>query len=98
METAELTISLPREDVELAEQYVRAHHLTVNELIVCQLRRLRSDSDDKTHPEVKRISGLVPSDVNARAEYHERGARMRVSAAVEVEPDGRRSCHERSSS
>jgi len=71
METAELTIRLPKKDLEFATQYARAHGLTLAQLIDRQLRRLRSRTQSEIHPEVERISGLVPPQVGARAEYRE---------------------------
>jgi len=41
METAKLTVRLPKQDLEFAEEYARAHRITVNELVDRLLRRLR---------------------------------------------------------
>ncbi len=41
METAELTVQLPRQDLEFAKDYAREHRITVSELIDRYLRRLR---------------------------------------------------------
>ena len=71
MKTAELTVRLPEEDLEFAREYARAHQLTVTELIDRHLRDLRTRTSDGIHPEVEKISGLVPSVVDARAEYRE---------------------------
>ncbi len=71
METAELTIHLPKKDLEFATQYARAHGLTLAQLIDRQLRRLRIRTPAEIHPEVERISGLVPPQVDARMEYCE---------------------------
>ncbi|HEX9734081.1 MAG TPA: hypothetical protein VGG06_19085 [Thermoanaerobaculia bacterium] len=42
METATLTVCLPKQDLEFAEQYARARRITVNELVDRLLRRLRN--------------------------------------------------------
>ena len=42
METAKLTLQLPKQDLEFAEQYARARRITLSELIDRYLRRLRS--------------------------------------------------------
>lgn len=42
METAKLTVSLPKQDIEFAEEYARARRITVNELVDQLLRSLRS--------------------------------------------------------
>lgn len=41
METAKLTVRLPKQDLEFAKQYARARRITVNELFDRLLRRLR---------------------------------------------------------
>ena len=73
METRELTVQLPKDDIEFAERYAEEHRMTVAELIDRYLRRLRAGGSDKTsiHPDVERISGLVPSDIDAEALYRE---------------------------
>lgn len=70
METAKLTVRLPKEDIEFAKRYARDHRLTLTELIDRHFRQLRSQSDVDIHPEVQKISGLVPPHVDAEAEYH----------------------------
>ena len=71
METAKLTVRLPKADIEFAKRYARAHRITLTELIDRHFRRLRSQEVGEIHPEVERISGLVAPDVDAEAEYHE---------------------------
>ncbi len=71
MDTAKLTVHLPKANIGFAKRYARAHRLTLTELIDRHFRRLRSQEGGGIHPEVERISGLVPSDVDAEAEYHE---------------------------
>ncbi len=56
METAKLTVQLPKRDLEFAEQYARARRITLSELIDRYLRRLRirnsaqSPSDSRSGP------------------------------------------------
>lgn len=71
MSTAKLTVRLPKQDLEFAKQYAQEHRITVTELIDRYLRRLRGGQPVVIHPEVERISGLVPLDVDAEALYHE---------------------------
>ena len=71
METAKLTVRLPKEDVEFAKRYARAHQITVTELIDRHFRHLRSETENEIHPEVEKISGLIPPQVDAEAEYHD---------------------------
>ena len=50
METAKLTVRLPKADIEFAKRYARAHHLTLTELIDRHFRRLRSQEESEIHP------------------------------------------------
>ena len=71
METAKVTVRLPIEDIEFAKRYARDHRITLTELIDRHFRQLRSQAESEIHPEVEKISGLVPPEVDAKAEYHE---------------------------
>jgi hypothetical protein len=75
METAKLTVRLPKRDLEFAKGYAQAHRITVTELIDRYLRSLQIGSGSVLHPEVEKIAGLVPSEVDARAEYREHARR-----------------------
>lgn len=68
-DTIKLTIRLPRPDVEFAKAYAKAHGLTVTEVIDRYLRRMRALEDQAPSPELDFVTGLVPSDVDAEAEY-----------------------------
>lgn len=70
METAKLTVRLPKGDLDFAKRYAQAHRITVTELFDRYLRSLRGGSG-VIHPEVEKISGLIPPEVDARAEYRE---------------------------
>lgn len=70
-ETVKLTVRLPREDVEFAKRYARAHDLTVTEVIDRYLRRMRVLEPGQLAPELDEITGLVPADVDAEAAYRE---------------------------
>ncbi|HEX4964807.1 MAG TPA: DUF6364 family protein [Thermoanaerobaculia bacterium] len=71
MEIAKLTIRLPKTDLDFAKAYAQAHRITVTELVDRYLRSLRGRTGGAIHPEVERIAGLVPPEVDARAEYRE---------------------------
>jgi len=72
METVKLTVRLPKNDLEFAKQYAQAHRITVTELIDRCLRSLRGRAGViHIHPEVEKITGLIPPDVDAQAEYRE---------------------------
>lgn len=69
METAKLTVRLPKKDLEFAKKYAQEHRITVTELIDRYLRRLQGEQPAAIHPDVEKISGLVPTDVDAKALY-----------------------------
>ncbi|HWN43448.1 MAG TPA: DUF6364 family protein [Thermoanaerobaculia bacterium] len=75
MATAKLTVRLPREEIEFAKQYALEHRVTVAELFDRYLRRLQGASGATIHPEVEKISGLVPPDVDAKESYMDHLAR-----------------------
>ena len=67
-----LTVRLPRENLEFVKRYAAEHQLTVTDVLNRYLTRLREGAERRPiHPSVERISGLVPSDVDARALYHD---------------------------
>jgi len=70
METVKLTVRLPKSHLDFAKKYAQAHRITVTELIDRYLRSLQGRSG-AIHPEVEKISGLIPPEVDARAEYRE---------------------------
>jgi len=71
-ERRKLTVRLPQENLEFVKRYAAEHQLTVTDVLDRYLTRLREGAEGRLiHPEVERISGLVPSEVDARALYHE---------------------------
>ena len=71
-ETTKLTIHLPREHVDFAKSYARAHGVTVTEVIDRYLRRMQAIAQRAPGRELAAISGLIPHDVDVRAAW--RGA------------------------
>lgn len=67
-----LTVRLPEENVKFVKRYAAEHDATVTDVLNRFLTRLRQSRDpSKVHPEVAKISGLAPADVDAVALYHE---------------------------
>lgn len=75
MSTTKLTVRLPERDLEFAKRYAQEHRITVTELIDRYFRQLRALQESSIHPEVEKISGLIPADIDAKALYHEHVAR-----------------------
>lgn len=71
METAKLTVRLPKKDLDFAKRYAQEHRITVTELIDRYFQRLQAGQVYPIHPEVEKISGLVPSDIDTESLYHE---------------------------
>jgi len=74
METMKLTVRLPKRDLEFAKRYAKAHRITVTELIDRYLRSLQNGTGT-VHREVEKISGLIPAEVDVKAEFHEHALR-----------------------
>ena len=68
-ETTKLTIRLPAHDVAFAKRYAKAHGVTVTEVIDRYLRRMRELESYSPSPALEAITGLVPTDIDAREEY-----------------------------
>lgn len=69
MHSAKLTVRLPPSDIEFAKGYAREHGFSLTALIHRYLSRLRSSEGSRVPPEVAAITGIVPSDVDAKAGY-----------------------------
>lgn len=69
-ETTKLTIRLPREDLDFAKSYAKAHGVSVTEMIDRYLRALRGRNQQPS-AEVVRMTGLVPAEVDGEAEYRQ---------------------------
>ena len=67
--TLELTVRLPRADVEFVKDYARAHSMMVSDVIGRYLKHLRDLEQHSPSPALEAITGLVPSDVDVREEY-----------------------------
>ena len=74
MESAKLTVRLSKKDLEFARQYARAHRITMTELISRYLRSLQASEGMTIHPEVEKISGLIPADVDTLSVRRHRGS------------------------
>lgn len=71
MPTAELTLQLPAEEVEFLKDYARQHDTTVAELVARYVERLKGARPKPLHPDIVSLTGLVPTDLDVKAEYHQ---------------------------
>lgn len=70
-ETTKITIRLPRQDVEFAKAYAKAHGLSMTEVIDRHLRRLRALEQHTPSAELDAITGLLPPDLDAEQAYRD---------------------------
>jgi hypothetical protein len=70
VETVKLTVHLPKKDVHFAKEYAQAHRIALDDLIGRFLRSLR-EGTSTIHPEVEKISALVPATVDAKGEHRQ---------------------------
>lgn len=67
-----LTVRLPEDNLDFVRRYAADRGLTVTEVLDRFLTRLRQSEEARPiHPRVEKISGLIPSDVDVRALYHD---------------------------
>jgi hypothetical protein len=71
MPTAELTLKLPAEEVEFLKAYAQEHGTTAAELLATYVKRLKATGHQPLHPDVVSITGLVPAEIDAKAEYRQ---------------------------
>ncbi len=72
MPTAELTLRLPAEEIDFLNDYARQHDTTVAQLVARYVERLKGAGRRPLHPDIVSITGLVPADVDVKAEYRQR--------------------------
>lgn len=70
-ETTKLTIRLPAQDVAFVKKYAKDHGVSVTEVIDRYLRRMRQLESHSPSLEVEAISGLLPTEIDAREEFRQ---------------------------
>ena len=55
--------------MEFAKQYAKVHGITVTELVDRYFRQLQTIAEQTIHPEVEKITGILPPEIDVRAEY-----------------------------
>ena len=69
METQKLTVRLPVDDIAFLKGYAHHSGITVTEALRRYVYRLKESERLDIHPDVARLAGLIPADIDARAEY-----------------------------
>ena len=69
MPNSELILQLPAEEMKFLEAYARKHGTTATELLARYVNRLKNIDKRALHPDIVSITGLVPEQINGKAEY-----------------------------
>ena len=69
MQTAELTVELPGEDVAFLEAYAQAHGATVAEVVGGLVNALKHPRGLAIHPDIEGLKGLIPPDLDVPGAY-----------------------------
>ena len=76
MDTVKLTVRLPREHVEFAKRFARAHGISVTELLDRYLDRLQAQASiqsghqgDEVSASVRALTGILPKIDDPEGEY-----------------------------
>ncbi|MGH8502383.1 MAG: DUF6364 family protein [Gammaproteobacteria bacterium] len=71
METSKLTVRLPADEIRFVKEFAKCHGMTVTEVIHRYFTRLQASHQNAIHPEIAKLAGSIPSDVDAKAEYNQ---------------------------
>jgi len=75
MTTKTLKVELPEDDVDFMEAYAKKRGKSVADLLDHYIRRLQQRDVTTLHPEVTRMTGILPEDIDVEAEYHQHQAK-----------------------
>ncbi|MEZ4527005.1 MAG: DUF6364 family protein [Desulfobacterales bacterium] len=71
MNTDSLTIQLPVNEIEFLRQYAEKHRITISELIDRYVKYLKKYQGIEIHPDIAKITGIVPENIDAREMFHQ---------------------------
>jgi len=71
MTTKKLTVELPEDDVDFMEAYAKKHGKSIADLLGPYIRRLQQRESRTLHPEVTKMTGVLPEDIDVVSEYHQ---------------------------
>lgn len=70
-EKKKLTLRLNKGLIEQAKQYAAQHNISVSELVETFFLNLEQKEESKHTPLVNQLTGLLPSEIDAEAEYQQ---------------------------
>ncbi len=71
MTTKKLQVELSADDVEFVESYAEKHGKSVAEVLAQYIQRLKSRQSPALHPDVKKITGILPAELDVASDYHQ---------------------------
>lgn len=71
MQTAKLTINLDKSEIDFLKKYAKKSGSTISEIIDQFVKNLKREAKPNIHPKIKEITGIIPPDIDAKAEYAE---------------------------
>jgi len=69
MNTLELTIQLPENEIKFLKKYAEYQGLTISELINRYIKSLKLSQNAQIHPDIKKITGIIPQHIDIQKEY-----------------------------
>ncbi|MBA2410218.1 MAG: hypothetical protein H0V62_10800 [Gammaproteobacteria bacterium] len=69
METNKLTVRLPASEIRFIKDFAKRHGITVTEVIRRYFTRLQAPQLSAIHPEIAKLTGNIPSKIDAIAEH-----------------------------
>jgi len=69
MASKTLYVELPEGDVDFMEAYARRHGKSVADLLGMYIRHLRQRESRDLHPEVTKMTGIIPKDIDVSSQY-----------------------------
>jgi hypothetical protein len=70
MGTKTVTIEIPEEDARFVEEYAEKHDLSVDDVLDTYIRRLQQRESQGLHREVRKMTGILPADINVKEDYY----------------------------
>lgn len=71
MQTMSLTIELPKMDVIFLKEYAIRHNMTISKVVDDLIQQFQRSEEYVLHPDIQKLSGIVPADVDAKQEYYD---------------------------
>lgn len=71
MDSTQLIIELPENDINFINEYAKRHHVTVSRLIDQYIKQIQVYEKYNFHPDVEKNIGIVPNTIDAKKEYYE---------------------------